>query len=330
MFKKNSWLRNIVQIVFALLTLYIGVKFYLFTEHYLSLKPSPEVSRPPGVEAFLPISALVAFKAWLATGVFDKIHPAGLVIFLTIIVISILFKKAFCSWICPFGALSEGLAGAGKFFFGRNFKLPKFLDYPVRSLKYLILLFFLNAILFGMSGIQAAAFLKSPYNMIADVKMLQFFQNLSGTSLIIIGFLLILSVLFENFWCRYLCPYGALLGALSIISPFKVSRDRETCIDCGACTKACPNRIEVAKADRVWSPECTGCLNCVNSCPVKGTLEFKAAIKKLVLSPKVMAVAVIGTWIAFVVAAKLTGHWETSITPEIYAKLIPIASRFGH
>ncbi|HEX3015172.1 MAG TPA: 4Fe-4S binding protein [Desulfobacteria bacterium] len=329
MFRKVSRLRNAVQLMFALLVVYVGLTFTLFVNAYLH-GTTPVVSRPGGVEGFLPISALVAFKAWLATGQFDKIHPAGLIIFLTIVTISLLFKKAFCAWLCPIGTLSEGLAGLGRKFFGQNFKLPKALDYPLRAIKYLLLLFFVNIILLGMDGVMASGFLTSNYNLIADVKMLQFFEGLSGTALLIVGLLVIASVFIEHFWCRYLCPYGALLGIVGLLSPFKVTREEETCTGCGACTRACPNRIEVAKAKRVWSPECTSCLNCVNSCPAKGALAYKPPLGKLLLSPKYTAAAIIATWLIFVIAAKATGHWDTAVTGNVYRQLIPLASQIGH
>jgi polyferredoxin len=330
MFAKHFRLRNLVQVCFALLLLYIGVQFIRFVNYYNDFGFSSPVARPAGVEGFLPISALVALKAWISTGVFDKIHPAGLIIFLAILTISLLVKKSFCSWLCPIGTLSEGLAKIGRFFFGRNFHVPKVLDYILRSLKYLILFFFANVILLGMSGETAAAFLNSPYNMLADIKMLNFFLNLSGLAFFVVGILVILSVLFENFWCRYLCPYGALLGLISMASPLKVTRNAETCIGCGACTKACPNRLEVAETKRVWSPECTGCQNCVSACPVKETLEFKPSFINKALSPKLVAVAVIGIWLLFVITAKLTGHWQTAITSDIYQQLIPLADKIGH
>ncbi len=329
MLKDKIMIRNLVQIIFALIVLYIGVGFVLFVT---SIKNGvdPWVARSAGVEAFLPISALVGLKVWLSTGVFDWIHPAGLVIFMSALVISLLFKRVFCAWICPIGTLAEGLAKLGKALIGRNLIVPKWLDYPLRSLKYLLLMLFLVFILGGMSSYQAWDFLQSDYNMIADVKMLQFFQNLSGTGIIILTSLLVFSTLVENFWCRYLCPYGALLGVISMVSPWKVTRNQDSCSSCGRCSKVCPNRLEVKNAKKVWSPECTGCLECVAVCPVPKTLEVKAPALRYAISPKSMALVVSTVWLVIVLGAKLTGHWETSITTEMYKVLIPMADRIGH
>lgn len=320
---KRGLLRHMVQILFAVIVVYIGVTFIVFVGQ-LGNGVLSEVRRPAGVEAFLPISALVGLKAWLSTGNFDPIHPAGLVIFLAVITVSMLFKRSFCSWICPIGTLSEGLAKVGKRVLGRNFLIPKWLDYLLRCVKYIILLFFVWVIFFGMSGESASEFVQTPYNMVSDIKMLQFMQHLDGVGMTVIGMIILFSILFENFWCRYLCPYGALLGLVSIISPYKVRRNHASCIQCGKCRKSCPNHIAVEQASSVWSPECTGCLNCVQHCPVNDTLSFKGCLGLPSLSLNTLAYCVIGLWILFIFIAKFSGHWETNITVEMYRRILPL------
>ena len=68
-------------------------------------------------------------------------------------------------------------------------------------------------------------FLRSPYNAAADAKMLLFFLHPSATSLAVIVGLVALSLVVKHLWCRYLCPYGALLGVASLLSPLSVRRD---------------------------------------------------------------------------------------------------------
>lgn len=320
---KQGWIRHVVQILFAAIVLYIGIRFIAFVGQVENGTLSG-VSRPAGVEAFLPISALVGLKAWIATGSFDPIHPAGLVIFLAAIAVSLLLKRVFCSWICPVGTLSEGLAKIGKRVFGRNFLMPNWLDYLLRSLKYILLFLFVWAILFVMSGADAAAFVQTPYNMVSDIKMLKFMQHLTGVGITVIGMIIVFSIMYENFWCRYLCPYGGLLGLLSVVSPYKITRNQKSCIQCGKCTKSCPNHIPVEQATRIWSPECTGCLNCLHQCPVNETLTFKAPMGLPSLSLKTLALSVLVIWVLFIIIAKITGHWETSMTMEMYQRILPL------
>ena len=79
-------------------------------------------------------------------------HPAGLFLLLAFLGISIAFRKAFCSWLCPVGTISEWLWQGGRAMFGRNFALPRWLDIPLRGLKYLLLAFFAWAIARDVGG----------------------------------------------------------------------------------------------------------------------------------------------------------------------------------
>ncbi|MEJ2535833.1 MAG: 4Fe-4S binding protein [Calditrichia bacterium] len=215
--------RRIIQLSFFLITLWIGFEFAQFV-HQLEQGIIPTVSRPPGVEGFLPISALISLKYWLLTGVFNTIHPSALVLLLIILVSAIFLKKGFCSWVCPVGFISELLTKLHKMVFDRQFKLATWLDYPLRTLKYLLMLFFLFAVFVQMRLVDLHHFIYSPYNKIADIKMLRFFTEMSSVTFWTLLILVVFSFAIQYFWCRFLCPYGALLGGLSFLSPFKIHR----------------------------------------------------------------------------------------------------------
>ena len=85
-----------------------------------------------------------------------------------------------------------------------------------------------------------ADFLDSPYNRVADVKMLYFFERISPFALKVVIGLGVASVAIPYFWCRYLCPYGALLGFVSLFSPLKVTRDAAFCIACLVASSVSP------------------------------------------------------------------------------------------
>jgi polyferredoxin len=137
----------------------------------------------------------------------------------TFLLMSLLLKKAFCSWLCRVGTLAEALGVLGnrvlKRFGGRNPCLPKAMDIPLRGLKYVLLGLFV-AIIGAISAEDLAGFMQSPHGIMADVKMLNFFREMSLTAAIILALLVPPSVFIQNFWCRYLCPYGALLGLVSL------------------------------------------------------------------------------------------------------------------
>lgn len=316
-----QFLRSTVQLGFVLLCLWIGVEFFFFMRWGASGGTEVYVDRPPGAEGFLPISALISLKYWIQTGIINNIHPASLFIFVAIVAVSLLLKKAFCSWLCPVGTLSEALWQLGQKLFKRNRQLPRWLDYPLRSLKYLLLLFFVWSIT-RMDVPSLEAFIMSPYNKVADIKMYLFFAELSTFAIWVLIALMALSVVIKNFWCRFLCPYGALLGMVSWLSPLKITRNKTTCVDCELCTKACPENINVHTATRVWSDQCMSCLACVQVCPVKNTLDMRMSKQARPVPPLVFGVLVAGIFVAVTGLAMLTGHWQNTIPREEYQRRI--------
>ena len=313
--------RTGIQVAFLALCAWIGIEFALFMRWGLSGGAAPYVAHPAGAEGFLPISALLSLRYWLVTGRVHGAHPAGLFILVAILAMGLLLSKAFCSWLCPVGTLSEALWKAGRKLFRRNFAPPKWADYPLRGLKYVLLAFFVWAI-WNMDGPMLEGFLDSPFNVLADVKMYLFFAHISGFALAVILVLAGLSLVVQNVWCRYLCPYGALLGLLSLASPLRITRTKATCIDCGLCTKACPSRIQVHQAGRVTSDECTGCYRCVEACPVKDTLGMRAPVGKA-LPGWVFGALVAGLFVTVTGLAMATGQWQTRISPQEYLQLLP-------
>lgn len=320
--------RHVVQAVFLLFLLYVGLRFYQFYMHFETLGRQPFVERPSAVEGFLPISALVALKVWLTSGEFDKIHPAGLVLFTFFVGSGIIFRKSFCSWFCPVGTVSEWTGMLGKKLFKKNFEIPQWLVWVLTPLKYLLLLFFLKMIVFDMPTFIAKSFLTDPYNEISDVKMLLFFLNIGGFALKFVIVMFVLSLFFKNVWCRLLCPYGAMIGLGSIFTVTKVRRNEATCTNCEMCTMVCPQRIKVHKKQVVATPDCTACMQCIEACPIKDTLNMTVVNKKV--NKWVVPAAFFVLFILVVGIAKITGHWNTVLTYEDWKQLIPDANNIGH
>ena len=310
-------LRRLLQVFFLVLTLWIGLQFAVFV-HQLEAQRAPTISRPPGIEAFLPISALVSLKYWIVSGAISRIHPAALALLLTFGAMALLIKRGFCSWVCPIGLASEVLAFAGGRAFKRKVRLPKPLDFTLRAPKYLLLGFFIWAIFVNMDALEIQSFLDSPYHRIADIKMLKFFEHPSQATLGTIGFLVVLSFVLPHVFCRYLCPYGALLGLLSLLSPFKVRRNGGLCTGCKRCTLTCPAGIQVHKKKAVVSQECHACLECVRACPTKGALLFSTTKKRLALSMKACALLIILLVALGVTSARLLGVWQSAIPLSEY------------
>jgi polyferredoxin len=339
--------RRAVQLAFLVLNAFLGVQFLLWVRYFESHGATMYVDRPAGVDGWLPIAGLINLRYFLATRHIPVIHPAALVLFGVFLAASLLLKKAFCSWLCPVGTMSEYLWKFGRKIFRRNLDVPHWLDVTLRSLKYLLLGFFLF-IVFTMPVDGLLGFLMSPFGIVADVKMLNFFRYLGTIGLAVVMLLVALSVVIQNFWCRYLCPYGALMGIVSALSPVKIRRDAKACIDCGKCNKACPSHLPVDKLVQIRSLECTACMECVAVCPAENALQFSLAPHKSsatatpahgtiaarwrnrALKPWTVAAMLALIFFGLVGAARISGHWQTNLSRELYMELVPNAQNFEH
>lgn len=336
---RSQAIRKAAQWAFVGLNAWIGVQFYLWVRWFERGGAGWRVARPVGVEGWLPIAGLMNLKYFAATGQVPPIHPAAMFLLIAFLLMSVLLKKAFCAWLCPVGTLSESLWKLGRKVFGRNVRMPRWLDIPLRGLKYVLLGFFVYVIA-SMSAEALAGFMLSPYGMVADVKMLNFFRTIGETGIIVLGVLALLSMLVENFWCRYLCPYGALMGLVSLASPLKIRRDPEACIDCGKCARACPSSLPVDKLVQIRSVECSACMACVAACPVEHGLQFAAAPRKSatvaerwrgrIAGPRGVAAVLAVLFLGMVATARVTGHWRMHVPESVYMRLVPEANAIGH
>ena len=328
--RSQHWRRSF-QVAFLLLNVWLGTTFYRWVRAFETGTQTHGMMRPAGVEGWLPIAGLMNFKYWLNSGQIPDIHPAAFFLFVAFLAMAFLLRKAFCSWLCPVGTLSEYLWWVGRQVFRRNFGLPRWFDLPLRSLKYLLLGFFVWAVS-NMSAGAIEQFMRSPYGAIADVRMLNFFRDLGQTAAIVLGVLVIASVFVQNFWCRYLCPYGALLGITSFLSPLRIRRSEPTCIDCAKCAKACPSSLPVDRLITIRSAECTGCLECVAVCPAEGALlmatpKWTGARR---IAPWAMAAGIAVVFLGIVGFARSTGHWNGAVPDYVYRQLVPQANDVNH
>ena len=314
---KPATLHRAVQYVFLAFYVYVGLRFYDYAQWAMGTSME-YVPKPASVEAFLPISSLLAAKRLLFTGEYDLVHPAGLTILLMAVATSLLFRKGFCGYLCPVGTVSMLLDRLGKRL-GISRKLPGWLSVALSIPKYLLLLFFVDLLLLKMNVADIEGFLRTPYNMVADTKMLLFFLHPGTTVLIIMGVLVLGGMMFPAFWCRGFCPYGGLLGLFSLFSPLAVRRNPEHCTGCRRCTRACPSRIPVHEKLRVSNPECLGCTECIGACPEKGCLNLKVGYTARARTLPFWSAAA-GTLVLlglFYSWAVVSGHWNSEFPPAM-------------
>jgi ferredoxin len=322
---KIETLRSLIQWGFFAWIAFMGIRFGLFVRHFESGGVAPFVSRPAGVDGFLPIGALVSLKHWLAAGVINPLHPAAVVIFLSIIVMSLLAKNRFA----PGSVRRDSFRAAGKLgrrLFGRNFRIWRPLDVILPGCRYLSCSSFKDNLV-DMPNQALAMFLETPYWAVSDVKMLHFFANVEHDA----GYpdsSRPLSVLCR-FWCRYLCPW-ALLRLTSLVSPFKIRRDASLCTGCRSCSAACPARLPVHERKTIRSPECNGCLSCTSACPEKKTLRMALPLKRKNLPTWLFPAVALGLFAAGIGIGMATGYWQSSLDYADYQRLIPLAPFLSH
>ncbi|MFZ4438967.1 MAG: 4Fe-4S binding protein [Syntrophales bacterium] len=232
----------------------------------------------PSIHALCPFGGLESLYSLLTTETFiSKIFSGTMILFMITMILAIALRKSFCGLLCPFGAIQEFFAWMGKKIFHRNFTVPQKLDQPFRYLKYLVLV-----VTVGYAW-ETAGLWMAPYDPWAAYAHLSegipAVWRSSSVGLILLVVTVVGSAIYDRFFCKYLCPMGALNGIVGKISPFKVVRNEEACIHCDLCSKNCPANIDVSHEKKVTSAECFNCQACVLNCPAMGALELKMGAK---------------------------------------------------
>jgi polyferredoxin len=266
-----------------------------------------------GVDALCPFGGIETLWSLIAAGTLvQRIAASSVILLVGVTATALLFRRGFCGYICPLGAVQEFAAKLGRpLFRGRRPEMPGWLDRPARYLKYFVL------VGFTVWTWQAAALVIRPYDPWVAWMHLTSSEVIAEFSigLAVLGISVAGSLVYDRFFCKYACPVGAFLGLISRLSVFKVRRNVATCTSCSACDKACPVNVKVSTAEVVDDPECINCNECVNVCPVKDTLTVAApgvAGRRTSIKPLAAMGAVAGMLIAVVVATSLTGTFAWS------------------
>jgi len=281
----------------------------------------------PPVRIFLEIDPLIGLTTWLRTHAL----PGLLWLSLLTLGLSFVLGRAFCGWICPLGTLSQ-IAGR----LGRARRDEKAADRyrPAQRWKYALLLFLLGGAVSGAawSGIfdplsilirglalglgpglevtirgVAAALAATPlagaseplYRAVRDHLLApnppHYEQGMLLLALLVL--LLGLSWTIRRFWCRTLCPLGALLGAVAQGGALTLRQDADDCSGCTVCTFHCQGAADPDVAGGWRAAECFVCGNCTASCH-RGGLAFAFTaprawtwIRRALARPRMLPVA---------------------------------------
>lgn len=223
----------------------------------------------PGALGSCPIGAMQAvIGSWNFKFAF---YVAGFLVFF-----GALMGRFACGWLCPFGLIQELLH---KIPFPRKVRaVPG--DKLLRKLKYLILLVFvilLPMFLVDVIGQGAPYFCKllCPAGTLeGGIPLVLLNRSMRGAigwlyawKNLLLAATVILSILVYRPFCKYICPLGAVYSVFNPVSVFRYRVDKEACISCGACAKAC--QMQVDPVQNANHPECIRCGECKKACPVK-------------------------------------------------------------
>jgi len=247
------------------------------------------------VKVFLDFDPLILLTSLLAS---HKLTAAFLLSGVTVLV-TVVLGRVFCGWVCPLGTLNNMMGVLRR----RNYRSR---GLAWRRAKYLLLIFLVGAALFSVQlaglvdplsflirslsvGVYPALnhALVSTFNAIYDANppglvqvsewiyaqvkdpLLAFRQPYYRQGIVMTSlFLLVLGLNLaeRRFWCRNLCPLGALLGLLSRYALLKRSVS-EGCTECGKCATVCPGAADPDSPENWAITECYNCWNCDDICP---------------------------------------------------------------
>lgn len=301
------WARRISQGFFLLVFLWlIGATAARFGSS-VDTSVKEQVAYP--VELFLNIDPFAGAMMLLTTGTVPGMMILGLIVLIS----GLLVGRGFCSWVCPMGTMNH-MAGEIRSRLKGAKRLRANATRPYQKVKYLILVGALAAALFGSAigglfdpislatrGIALTLVPLLEWGILGGSGIVGTVQNnkifravdtvhdMMGNALlqsggtiveggVILGVIfvavLVLNRFIPRFWCRGLCPLGALLGLAGRFGIFTLKKNESVCTQCNKCQLSCQGAASPKPADSWHRAECDLCMNCVAECPENGALSF--------------------------------------------------------
>lgn len=262
--------------------------------------------KPVSVDALCPFGGIESLWSVISSGtLLAKIAWSSFILLGATLLAAILFRRAFCGNFCPLGTLQELFGWVGKKLFGKTYRVPEGLDRWLRYLKYVVLVVFLAlTVMLGTLAIRPYDPWVAYHHLLDDELFTGFLVGFIILMLTIVG-----SLVYDRFFCKYLCPMGAALTPFSKAGLFKIKRQAHTCINCSACDRVCPVNLPVSRLDVVKDAECLDCDACVNACPVKDTLVIEGPKGKRI-SPLARTLATVGIFVGVMAIGTAAGPFQ--------------------
>ena len=189
-----------------------------------------------------------------------SLSTSNFFILVGVLVSTLLLRRAFCGYMCPLGTISEWVYATG-----RHWKMPA-LKVPPKVERYLALLKYLGlAVILALTWRAGELIFRGFDPCYALIS--RHGADITHWAYVVSGGIVFASLFLSLPFCRWLCPFAAVLNPFSRFAVSRIVRHTESCRDCGLCAKKCPMAIPVDRLDRVTAARCTSCLNCVTVCP---------------------------------------------------------------
>ena len=177
-----------------------------------------------------------------------------------VLLTAILLRRAFCAYLCPIGAISEWLQRLARRFGVATLRVPAPLDRALALAKYAVLaavlLFTWRAGELVFRGYDPCYALISRHG--ADI---------TAWAYVVAAAIVMVSLVIVMPFCRWFCPFAAVLHPFSRFALTRIKRDARSCTKCRACAQACPMAIPVDELTQVTVARCIACMNCLEACP---------------------------------------------------------------
>ncbi|MHC4193137.1 MAG: 4Fe-4S binding protein [Planctomycetota bacterium] len=228
------------------------------------------------VNWFLQLDPLVAFGTMLTTHTLYRTLLWALVT----VILTIVLGRFFCSWVCPFGSLHHfvGYLANRKKNLSQKIQLNKYRK--AQCIKYIVLVFLLFMAAFPTFGATLQAGLLDPIPLVTrsfSLALVAVVDRLFGVTSVtgrfyegawlifaIFSAAILLNLVIPRFYCRFICPLGALFGVISRFAVWRIGKMQEPCSDCKLCEKSCEGGCD--PSGRIRISECVLCFNCREDC----------------------------------------------------------------
>lgn len=265
--KRNKLIRLSIQVLFFILVLVTAINHQL-QESGQGIAFVSNAS----LHAICPFGGVVSIYTFVTEGNFvQKIHESSFVILGIVLMLSVLFGPVFCGWLCPLGSVQEWIGNLGKKIFKNKYNnfIPYKYDKYLRFLRYVVVIWFVY--ITGKTGLLVFSDI-DPYHALFNF----WTSEVTIQALVLLTVILVSSLFIARPWCKYLCPFGAVLGITNLFRIFKIRRNETSCISCKKCDRECPMNIKISDKKVVTNHQCISCLKCTSevSCPVNDTINL--------------------------------------------------------